>query len=178
MSGYYYVGRDENLVAGAPTFSAWTLDTYGFQHQAASEGYTVVNQHVNVQADHAAGIRQVAAAGSVLLKNKGSLPLTGKEKLTGVFGYDAGANPDGPNGCSDRGCDNGTLAMGWGSGTANFPYLVDPLAAITEYLDSKGSDIEGITDNYAYSQINLLAERVDEVGGAAIVFVNSDSGEG
>lgn len=30
----------------------------------------------------------------------------------------------GPNSCPDRGCDEGTLAMGWGSGTADFPYLV------------------------------------------------------
>lgn len=30
----------------------------------------------------------------------------------------------GPNACEDRGCDRGTLAIGWGSGTAEFPYLV------------------------------------------------------
>jgi beta-glucosidase len=31
-------------------------------------------------------------------------------------GDGAGANPDGPNGCTDRTCDKGVLAMGWGSG--------------------------------------------------------------
>lgn len=36
----------------------------------------------------------------------------------------------GPNGFSDRGGDDGILAMGWGSGTANFPYLISPLEAI------------------------------------------------
>lgn len=41
-----------------------------------------------------------------------------KVKNLGIFGSDAGANPDGPNGCSDRGCDQGTLAVGWGSGSA------------------------------------------------------------
>jgi len=69
----------------------------------------------NVQGDHGDHIRAAAAAGTVLLKNtNGALPLTGKEMLTGVFGEDAGDNTLGPNGCADRGCDNGTLAMGWG----------------------------------------------------------------
>lgn len=29
------------------------------------------------------------------------------------------------NACDDHGCNKGTLAQGWGSGTAFFPYLVD-----------------------------------------------------
>lgn len=36
----------------------------------------------------------------------------------------------GPNGFSDRGGDDGILAMGWGSGTDNFPYLISPYEAI------------------------------------------------
>lgn len=74
--------------------------------------------------------------------------------------------------------DNGTLAMGWGSGSANFPYLVTPLTAIQYEIRSNGGSIESVTDNYAYSQIEALAQRVTEVNGAAIVFVNADSGEG
>jgi len=42
--------------------------------------------------------------------------------LTGVFGEDAGDNTLGPNGCSDRGCDNGTLAMGWGKSACLFEH--------------------------------------------------------
>src|SRR6202000_2096066 len=106
------------------------------------EEYTRINDHVDVRADHSAAIREVAAAGTVLLKNKGALPLTGKEKLTTVFGQDAGENPQGPNGCSDRGCNYGTLAMGWGSGTANFPYLVSPLTAIQNELLQHDSQIQ------------------------------------
>jgi len=68
--------------------------------------------------------------------------------------------------------------MGWGSGTANFPYLITPLTAIQNEIRSNGGAIEDVLDNYAYSQIQVLAQRVDEVDGAAIVFVNSDSGEG
>lgn len=68
--------------------------------------------------------------------------------------------------------------MGWGSGTANFPYLITPLTAIQNEVRSQGGNIEDVLDNYAYAQIDALAQRVDEVDGVALVFVNSDSGEG
>jgi len=104
VAAWYYVDRPGNQVPDAPNFSSWTQSTFGYQHYYAEEGYTQLNYHVNVQDDHADNIREVAAQGSVLLKNSGVLPLTGKEKLTGVFGEDAGDNQYGPNGCADRGC--------------------------------------------------------------------------
>lgn len=68
--------------------------------------------------------------------------------------------------------------MGWGSGTANFPYLITPLTAIQNEVRANGGNIENVLDNYAYTQIDSLAQRVDQVNGVALVFVNSDSGEG
>lgn len=103
VAGWYYVGRDQNQVEDAPNFSSWTLDTYGYEHDYAMVGYGVVNRHVDVTEDHGANIRDSAAKGTVILKNNGVLPLTGKEKLTTVFGSDAGPNLYGPNGCVDRG---------------------------------------------------------------------------
>ncbi|RMY61699.1 hypothetical protein D0863_11192 [Hortaea werneckii] len=178
VAGWYYVDRASNEAENAPNFSSWTDDTYGFEHYYAQEDYTQINWHYDVRQDHAADIRNQAAKGTVLLKNTGALPLTGKEQLTAVFGSDAGENPWGPNGCADRGCDNGTLAMGWGSGTAEFPYLVTPLEAIKAKVRSNGKSIEGITDDYAYSQINSLANSAAQVDGACIVFANADAGEG
>ena len=128
MAAYYYVDRPGHEVD--TNFDSWTQDTFGFQHFFASEDYRQVNWHVDVQQNHGQDARNFAAKGTVLLKNTGGLPLTGQEKLTAVFGSDAAENQYGPNGCPDRGCDNGTLAMGWGSGTANFPYLITPLEAI------------------------------------------------
>lgn len=177
MAAYYYVDRPGNQVADAPNFSSWTKDTFGFSHFYAQEDYTQVNYHVNVRDGHARNIREAAAAGTVLLKNNASLPLTGKEQLVSVFGSDAGENQYGPNGCPDRGCDNGTLAMGWGSGSADFPYLVTPLEALKRHALDQGSTFESVTDDYAYAQITALARRTQQVRGPCIVFVNSDSGE-
>lgn len=173
VAAWYYVGRDTNAVP--INFDSWTLDTYGYQHYIVNQGYGLINEHVDVRAEHGSLIRQMGAASTVLLKNtNNALPLTGKEKLTAVFGNDAGDNPNGPNGCGDRGCDNGTLGMAWGSGSANFAYLVTPETAIqNEVLNNMGA-FESITDNFAAKQIQVLAGRAS----VAIVFVNADSGEG
>ena len=114
VAAWYYVDRESNQLPNGVSFSSWTSDTEGFEHFYAQEGYTTINEHVDVRGNHSADIRNQAAKGTVLLKNNGALPLSGKEQLTSIFGSDAGENIDGPNGCSDRGCDQGTLAMGWG----------------------------------------------------------------
>lgn len=79
----------------------------------------LVNEHVNVQGNHGQLIREIGAASTVLLKNtKNALPINfSKVKNLAIIGSDAGPNPDGPNSCGDRGCDQGTLAIGWGSGS-------------------------------------------------------------
>lgn len=178
-AAWYYVDRPGHQVEGGPNFSSWTTDIFGFEHYYAKENYQQINSHVDVRGYHALNIRKQAAAGTVLLKNTGALPLTGQEKLTAVFGSDAGQNPWGANGCADRGCDMGTLAMGWGSGTADFPYLVTPIEAIKSEVHANGQTFQAITDDYAYSRITALARRVSQLdSGVCLAFVNSDSGEG
>lgn len=172
MAAYYYVGRDEAHVP--VNFDSWSRDTYGYSHSYAQTGYGLINQHVDVRFEHFQSIRRSAAKSTVLLKNSGVLPLSGKEKWTAVFGNDAADADNGPNGCADRGCNNGTLAMGWGSGTADFPYLVTPLEAIKQEVTGHGGVVSSISNNWAYSQIGALARQAS----VALVFVNADSGEG
>ncbi|KZF23538.1 glycoside hydrolase family 3 protein [Xylona heveae TC161] len=173
IAAWYKVGRDKTQVP--VNFNSWSKDTYGYLHPAVGYGYGVINEHVDVREGHGSLIRYLGSKSTVLLKNvNGTLPLTGKEKLTAVFGDDAGDNPYGPNGCGDHGCDNGTLAMGWGSGTADYPYLISPLTAIQNEVASNYGSIQSVTDNYAYTQIQALAKQAS----VALVFVNADSGEG
>ena len=174
MAAYYYVGRD--TISTRSNFDSWSRETYYRIHaQDPASPIGLVNQHVDVRADHAQLIRDIGAASTVLLKNNNALPLSGKEKWTAIIGEDAGANPYGANGCPDHGCDNGTLAMGWGSGTADFPYIVTPEIAITwEVLTGGKGEVFAITDNYAENQIVANAAQAS----VSIVFVNADSGEG
>ncbi|KAF2476968.1 beta-glucosidase [Lindgomyces ingoldianus] len=173
MAAYYLVGRDRTQVP--VNFNSWSLDTFGYEHAYAMTGYGQINQHVDVRDEHYLAIRSAAARSTVLLKNtNGSLPLKGREKFTAVFGDDAGDNDLGPNGCPDHGCDNGTLAQGWGSGTAYFPYLVTPLDAIKNEVIGHGGVVQSVTANWAYDSIVALAKQAT----ISIVFVNADSGEG
>ena len=173
IAAWYYVGRDNTSIP--INFDSWTLDTFGNEHFYAKTGYSLINEHVDVRQEHADLIREIGSASTVLLKNtNNALPLTGKEKFTAVFGDDAGDNPLGPNGCPDRGCDNGTLGMAWGSGAANFPYLITPETAIQNEVVGNNGVFQSITNNFAMTQIQALAGQAS----VAIVFVNADSGEG
>ncbi|KAH8921781.1 glycoside hydrolase family 3 protein [Atractiella rhizophila] len=169
MSAYYKLGQDKNY----PHLNF----NYNFQDTYDKNG-ALVNEHINVQDDHYKIIRDIGAASTVLLKNvKKALPLNEKKfKRIAVIGSDAGPAKGGPNGFSDRGGDEGTLAMGWGSGTANFPYLIDPLAAIQSYMNahSPSTPIDFVLDDFNYGQIRAVARQAE----VCLVFANSDSGEG
>ena len=118
-------------------------------------------------------IQHIGAASTVLLKNiNGTLPLR-KPRNIALIGSDLGPSHEGPDGYTDRGGDDGTLAMGWGSGTDNFPYLVDLLQAI--HLPAR----------HDHTSLSWWFNDFDTAGAAetatgievAIVGINSDSGE-
>lgn len=178
MAAFYKVGRDKTRVP--VNFAAWTLDTMGPLHFLVGEDVQQINWHVNVQADHASLIREIGGRSVVMLKNENNaLPLK-KPRSVAVIGQDAHLNPAGPNACSDRGCNNNaaeqdwTLAMGWGSGTANFPYLVAPVDALRAQAHQDNSAFANVSNNYDYAAIDAAVSGAD----VALVFVNSDSGEG
>lgn len=155
-------------------FFSWSRNSYDYRQAAAKENMQQVNFQVDVRANHANHIRESGAKGSVILKNNGALPLN-KPKFVAVVGEDAGPNPRGPNGCPDRGCDDGTLAMVWGSGTSNFPYLITPDNALQQQAIKDGSRYESILSNY---QWDATRDLVSQPNVTAIVFANSAAGEG
>jgi beta-glucosidase len=170
MSTYYKQGQDKE------DYPKTNIMSFG---QGTSEEQARLNKHVNVQADHYKLIREIGAASTVLLKNiNHALPLKSPKDIRTivVIGSDAGDNPRGINSCPDRGCNDGTLAAAWGSGTANFPYLIAPATAIQNYVQQVDPTIsyQSIFDDYAYDQIGNASLPAD----VAIVHVNSDSGEG
>ena len=174
MSAYFKVGR---TIEDQPeiNFSSWTRDTYGYLHSAVEDNWQKLNYQVDVRQDHAKHIRESAAKGTVILKNENNaLPLI-KPKFVAVVGEDAGPNSKGPNGCPDRGCNDGTFAMGWGSGTSEFPYLITPDQALQAQALSDNTRYESVLDNYGWATTEPL---ISQPNATAIVFVNALSGEG
>ncbi|KAK0185894.1 glycoside hydrolase family 3 protein [Armillaria mellea] len=131
------------------------------------------NAHIDVQDDHYKLVRDVGAASTVLLKNVGgALPLKKPRSLV-LIGTDAGPGRVGPNGFADHGGDDGTLASGWGSGTANFTYLITPLEAIQARARKDRTSVSWVLDDFDLPRAGNDAIRKS----AALVFINSDSGE-
>ena len=100
------------------------------------------------------------------------LPLKKPRKIS-VIGSDAAPPIFGPNGFADRGGSDGILAMGWGSGTTNFTYLISPLEAIQERARRDGTVV-----NWYFDDFNLGGAKDVSLGtDAALVFIKADSGE-
>lgn len=129
----------------------------------------------NVQHDHKKTIREIGAASTILLQNNGNaLPLKSPKSI-GIIGSDGGPSPNsfGPNACADHGCDVGTLAEGWGSGTAWFPYLINPFQGLRSRAP-RSTQFKTSFDDYDLATAVSIAKSVE----VPIVFVNADSGEG
>lgn len=129
VAAWYQFGQDKDHPL--PNFSSNTPDPTGLCYPAALFSPTcTTNEYVNVQSDHAKIARNISREAITLLKNvDNTLPLT-QSSILKIFGSDAQNNPDGINSCNQRSCNKGVLAMGWGSGTANYPYLDAPIDAI------------------------------------------------
>lgn len=159
ISAWYFLHQDE----GYPNV---TVSSFNF--------YSPLNREVNAQSDHYLIVREIGAAGTVLLKNEGALPLY-KPKSLVLVGSDAAPPVSGPNEYSDQGGDpTGILAMGWGSGTDNFTYLISPYEAIQARARVDQTSVFWNFDDWHLANAGNSVIDIE----AAIVFVNSDSGEG
>ncbi|CAF9937034.1 MAG: hypothetical protein HETSPECPRED_010535 [Heterodermia speciosa] len=175
---------------GGPNFSSWTEDKIGRVHQGSDDSSTaVVNQFVKVQDDHGKIARQVAAEGTVLVKNdgnilplsrKGGTPSSGNKKYNiGIYGSDAALNPKGLNVCPDRSCNGGTLASGWGSGAVEFPYLISPVQALTSSFSNKSVTLSSVPiDTIPTRTAPLAPSAKPENQDLCLAFAGSIAGEG
>ncbi|RDX56004.1 beta-glucosidase [Lentinus brumalis] len=156
LAAWYMLGQDE----GYPktNFNSWL---------------SLLGAHVDVQGDHGSLIRTIGAASAVLLKNSGSVLPLKAPKTMAIVGTGARSGILGANQCLDHSCNDGVLAVGWGSGTATFPYLVAPQDAITTRAKAEGTTVSSWT----------LSDDVDISAGqakgksVALVFITADSGE-
>lgn len=131
LTPYYHLGQDVDFPVIDESTVPWSI----YPREDWRYNFTL-GPLVDVRAQHAKIIRDLGAAGTVLLKNvNGTLPLKEPRNI-GVFGNDAA---DFSNGLysltlsadfSAGDYDIGTLAAGGGSGTGRFSYVIPPLDAI------------------------------------------------
>lgn len=101
----------------------------------------------DVRGNHAELIRELGAAGAVLLKNvNGTLPLAAP-KTIGVFGNDAGEMTNGFDTVDTGDYEYGTLPVGGGSGSGRFTYVVTPLEAIKARAREDGALVQFVLNN-------------------------------
>ncbi|KAI0824217.1 beta-glucosidase [Trametes gibbosa] len=132
-----------------------------------------LSANVDVQGDHASLVRTIGAASTVLLKNKGNvLPLHAPQSIA-IVGTGARSAIISPNECLDHSCNDGVLAVGWGSGTASFQHLVAPLDAISARAKADKTSVS----TWTFSDDANLSANAAKGKQAALVFITADSGE-
>jgi len=193
VAAWYQLGQDDKskFDGKGPNFSSWTNDEMGVINFGSPDDkdVKVVNKFINVQGSgddaHSIIARQVATEGTVLVKNEDNIlplskdgwPADQPHELLyriGIFGEDAGEGK-GPNACPDRGCNQGTLGSGWGSGAVEFPYLISPVSALKKAFNEERVYV---TDYPTNSPPLKAAPAIIKDQDLCIVFVNSDAGEG
>lgn len=177
MTQYYLLGQDDSSF---PSLDPSSLSVIASQYQQ-DLGPLVTNIPArDVRGDHAKLIREIGAAGAVLLKNvNGTLPLT-KPQNIGVFGNDAGDLTDGlvyqDPPATNIGFEYGTLDVGGGSGSVRHTYLVTPLDAIKARAADIGARVQYILNNERLAAGDFHS--IYPVPDVCIVFLKTFAAEG
>ncbi|KAF8646427.1 hypothetical protein AX16_007220 [Volvariella volvacea WC 439] len=142
-------------------------------------------------AEHTALVREIAAASAVLLKNNRTLAGGGegggpgqtsirglpvdfsKMRSIAVVGQDAKMPKLDCNDLNE--CNEGTMSVGWGSGSNSLEFIVPPIDAITTHVRQNGA--QGAAIQSSLSNDLNEGERVARGKDVAFVFVNAMSGE-
>lgn len=145
--------------------------------------YTYGPENVDVRDDHASLIRELGAAGIVLLKNvNNTLPLKAPKNI-GVYGNDAGDLTDGLYTLSGltlspNGYEQGVLPVGGGSGTGRLTYVVPPLDAIKQRAAQDGALVQYVTNNTVITASGNLQPTYPTPPDVCLVFVKTWATEG
>ncbi|EMR65144.1 putative beta-glucosidase 2 protein [Eutypa lata UCREL1] len=179
MTPYFLLGQDQDYPSLDPSNGA-SFWVYQYGHANVPSIYPQVDAR-DVRADHAKIIREVGAAGTVLLKNvNGALPLK-SEKNVGVFGNDApypttgsvfhdtGVHPE-------EGYEMGTLDIGGGSGTVRHTDIITPLEAIREQVASIGGRVQVLLGNDEVAEGSF--KTIYPVPDVCLLFLNAYATEG
>lgn len=161
LAAYFHLKQDEDY----PEVGVYTYDV---QHPI-----------IDVRDNHAQLIREIGAAGTVLVKNiNNALPLKAPRFLS-IYGYDAKLKDDPWTNPSRYGGGyevnfgwntfNGTLVTGGGSGSNSPPYVISPFQAIQDRVTKDGGILR-----WDFASVNPT---VYANADACLVFINAYASE-
>ena len=179
MTPYFRLGQNNGYPSidpssGGLNFFAPNSYLYNFTYNTVSD--------VDVRDDHATLIRELGAAGIVLLKNENNtLPLQAPKNI-GVYGNDAGdlvngLYSQGPS-IGEYGYEYGVLAAGGGSGTGRFSYVIPPLDAIKQRAAQDKSLVQYILNNTLINSQDSLFPTYPTPPDVCLVFLKTWAAEG
>lgn len=179
MTPYFRLGQNNGYPAIDPSsggLNFFSPDSYLYNFTYNSQS------NVDVRDDHAALIRELGAAGIVLLKDENNtLPLKAPKNI-GVYGNDAGDLLNGLLSTGESigqfGYEFGVLAAGGGSGTGRFSYIVPPLDAIKQRAAQDKSLVQYVLNNTLINDQGTLAPTYPTPPDVCLVFLKTWAAEG
>jgi beta-glucosidase len=179
MTPYYLLNQDQGFPTVDPTTAYMHYLSLGLKvnTKAIPPARDVRDQHTSL-------VREIAAAGTVLLKNEGALlPIRNITNIA-VFGNAAADPTDGlsfvkmPGNSTARplGSVYGALPVGGGSGSGRTSDLVSPLRAIRDRGLQEGFRTQYITDNEVVASDHL--NTIYPIPDVCVVFLKTFATEG
>nr|RBQ93884.1 hypothetical protein FVER53263_01568 [Fusarium verticillioides] len=145
---FFYLGEDKDNPSVDPSSQPLFYNGFGYTYP----GPCPVGP--DVRGNHSALIRDIAAAGTVLLENQGSIiPLNKSLTNIGLFGNDAADPSIGTLFSNHDGIDSGTLISGGGSGSGRPSCDISPLDAFKSDVKDNGKRLQYVTNNTAIFSI-------------------------
>lgn len=182
MTPYFFLGQDSpSYPLIDPSVGAYPqMNNYNnaslWEDQWTAAGSMSTTADVDVRGNHSALVRELGAAGTVLLKNiNNALPLKAPKRI-GIFGNAAGDLTTGPYYLSTN-YEYGVLPGGGGSGSGRFSYLVAPLEAIKARAQQDGSLVQYILNNTQLAE-GGFATSIWPIPDVCLVFVKTWAAEG
>ncbi|KAF8743320.1 Glycoside hydrolase family 3 protein, partial [Rhizoctonia solani] len=162
----------------ARSIAPWQADS-GFPETSFDaqkpDGSGSLNLNVNVRtAEHTALVKEIASASAVLLKNSRTgtsgrgLPLA-LPKSIAIIGQDA---KKGSTDCRLNECNDGTMSIGWGSGSNSLDFLIPPYDAFVSRVAAQGNKTTISASLSNDIDAGVAAARGKDV---AVVFANAMS---
>lgn len=149
MTPYFFLGQDKDFPLVDPSSGAYPqMNKFNAPSVWAANWTTAISStpDVDLRGNHSWLVRELGAAGSVLLKNtNGALPLKAPRRI-GVFGNAAGDLTNGPY-PHDKDYEYGCLPVGGCSGSSRLSQLISPLEALKTRAAKDGSMVQYILNN-------------------------------